>query len=324
LENDLSTNNITRSNQTTRSANMLSVGEKFWHCRAANACLTGAARVYLYQSAPSIFGFVRNLRDKGSPTSIVNRLGKHTACHAFDIQVFDSNRSEILYQPERETMLELVPLIPDSSVNLREQRDGFAPPIRSFLTPCNFPLRSTSTGFGLPMPSRVWNSRTISESREVFEPQVNSDCIVERRQALGFAFNRDADLPLAALKPRFEPTKFASQFVRREPLEPRRKICASQSRVGLHEYVNVVGHYFRRVNFGVQFLGFLAEKLPESLLDLPDKHRLAIFWAPNKVVLERVKSACADSISGVNQATSVTPNYTHASKVTGGPHSSAR
>jgi hypothetical protein len=106
-------------------------------------------------------------------------------------------------------------------------------------------------------------------------------------------------------QPRFEPRKFASQFVRREPLELRGKMCGSQARVGLHEQVNVVGPYFQRVNFGLQFLGFLVEKLPQSLFDFPDKHRLSIFRAPNKVILERVKSARADSISGVHHATSV-------------------
>jgi hypothetical protein len=48
----------------------------------------------------------------------VNRLGQHTAGHASDVQIFNNNRSEILYQPKRETMLEFVPLVSDSSVNL--------------------------------------------------------------------------------------------------------------------------------------------------------------------------------------------------------------
>ncbi len=126
----MSTNYITRSNQTTRSANVLSVGESLAHCRAADAGLTGAARVYLDQSAPSIFSLVRNLTDKSSPTGIVNRLGKQAACHAFEVQIFDNNRSKILYQPEPETMLELGPLIPDSSVTLLEQYNCFAAAIR--------------------------------------------------------------------------------------------------------------------------------------------------------------------------------------------------
>jgi hypothetical protein len=94
----LSTNYIPRSNRTTRRAKVLSVAESLSHCRVADACLTGAARVYLDQSAPSIFSFVRNLRDQSSPTGIVNRLGKQAACHALEVQIFDHNRSEILYR----------------------------------------------------------------------------------------------------------------------------------------------------------------------------------------------------------------------------------
>ncbi len=194
----MSTNYITRSNQTTRSANVLSVGESLSHCRAADAGLTGAARVYLDQSAPSIFSFVRNLRDKSSPTGIVNRLGKHAACHAFEVQIFDNNRSEILYQPERETMLELLPLIPDSSVNLLEQYNCFAAAIRAFLAPCNLALGASKARFSLSIPSWIRYRWTIRERSEVFQPQVNSNRGVERGQWLGFACNREADVPFAA------------------------------------------------------------------------------------------------------------------------------
>jgi hypothetical protein len=96
----LSRHNISRSKQTTRRAEVFSVGENFPHRFAADACLTGAARVYLYQSAPSIFGFVRNLTDKGSPRSILYRLSEHATRQAFDLQVFHNNRSEILNQAE--------------------------------------------------------------------------------------------------------------------------------------------------------------------------------------------------------------------------------
>jgi len=199
LKNNLSTNYITRSKQTTRSADVFSVGERLAHCGSADACLTRTARVYLYQIAPSVFGFVRNLSEKGSPCSIVNRLGEHAASQAFDIQVFDNNRSEILNQPERQTMLELVPLIPDSSVNFLEQCNRFTPTLRAFLAARNLSLRSTKTRLSLLIETRIRNGRIVSECREVFEANINSDCVVERRQRFGFAFEREADVPLAAL-----------------------------------------------------------------------------------------------------------------------------
>ena len=194
----MSTHYITRSNQTTRSAEVFSVGERLAHCGSADACLTRTARVYLDQIAPSVFGLVRNLSEKASPCSIVNRLGEHAASQAFDIQVFDNNRSEILNQPERQTMLQLVPLIPDSSVNFLEQRNRFAPTLRAFLAARNLSLRSTKTRLSLLIETRIRNRRIVSECREVFEAHINSDCVVERRQRFGFAFDREADVPLAA------------------------------------------------------------------------------------------------------------------------------
>ena len=195
----MSTDSITRSNQTTRSTDVFSLRENLPHCRAADACLTGAARVYLYQSAPSIFGFVRNLGDKGSPSSIVNRLGEHAASQAFDVQVFDNNRSEILYQPERETMLKFVSLIPGSSVNLWEQCDGFTAAMRTLFAACNLSLRPSKFGFRLPIPSRIRNGRAISEGREVFESKVDSNGVIERRQWFDFAFDRKTHVPFTAL-----------------------------------------------------------------------------------------------------------------------------
>jgi len=158
--------------------------------------LTGAARVYFDQSAPSIFSFVRNLGDKSSPSSIVNRLAKQAASQAFNVQVFDNNRSEVLNQPEGETMLKFVPPVSDSSVNLWKQCNGLATAMRALLAAGNLPLRAAKSGFGLPIPARVWNWRAIRESRKIFQTQVHSDCVIERWQGLGFAFNREAYVPL--------------------------------------------------------------------------------------------------------------------------------
>jgi len=96
-------------------------------------------------------------------------------------------------------MLELVPLIPDSSVNFLEQCNRFAPTLRAFLAARNLSLRSTKTRLSLLIETRIRNGRIVSECREVFEANINSDCVVERRQRFGFAFDREADVPLAAL-----------------------------------------------------------------------------------------------------------------------------
>ena len=45
------------------------------------------------------------------------RLSEHSASQAFDVQISDSNYTEILDQPERKLVLELVPLVLDSLVD---------------------------------------------------------------------------------------------------------------------------------------------------------------------------------------------------------------
>jgi hypothetical protein len=104
---------------------------------------------------------------------------------------------------------------------------------------------------------------------------------------------------------RLEPRKLGSQLVRRESLELCRKMRGSQSRIGFHEQVNVIGHNFQRVNFSVQFLGLLVQELPQPFLHFADQHRLPILRTPNKVVLERVKGTCANSVPSVNHTSSV-------------------
>jgi hypothetical protein len=160
--------------------------------------LTGAARVYLDQSAPSVFSFVRNLKDQSSPTGIVHRLGQHSTGHALDLQILDHDGSVILDQPEREAMLKVVSLIPDSSVNLLQQHHGFTTPMRTFLATGDFALGTPEASLALLIPSRIGNRRAIGKGRQILQTQVNPNCSIERRQWLGFALNRKTDVPLAA------------------------------------------------------------------------------------------------------------------------------
>jgi hypothetical protein len=47
----------------------------------------------------------------------VYRLSEHSASQALDVQIFGSNYTEILHQPERKLVLQLVPLVLDSLVD---------------------------------------------------------------------------------------------------------------------------------------------------------------------------------------------------------------
>jgi hypothetical protein len=110
-----------------------------------------------------------------------------------------NNRSEILNQPERKTMLKLVPLIPDSGMDFLKQSNCLATAARPFFSTCHFPLCPSKFSFSPMITSRVRNRRASCESREVFQSKVNADCVVQWRQGLGVAVNRKARVPLATL-----------------------------------------------------------------------------------------------------------------------------
>jgi len=67
----------------------------------------------------------------------VYRLGEHAAGQAFEVQIFDRNCSEVFYHPEREFVLQLVPLVLNTLANLLQQPHRFAAAVRAFLATSN-------------------------------------------------------------------------------------------------------------------------------------------------------------------------------------------
>jgi hypothetical protein len=120
---------------------VLPIREFLPHRCPARTGLTGSLRVDRLQRATSVFSFVRKLGKEGGPRRIVYRLGEHAACQALDVQVFDSHASEVLYQPEREFVLKLVPLVLNTLVNLFEQPHRFAAAVGAFLATSNLALQ---------------------------------------------------------------------------------------------------------------------------------------------------------------------------------------
>jgi hypothetical protein len=105
--------------------------------------------------------------------------------------------------------------------------------------------------------------------------------------------------------PSSQPRKLFSQFVGRESFELCRKMRGSQSWVRLNKHVNVVGHNFQGVKFGVHFLSLLIQQLSQTFFNRSDKHLQAILGAPHQVIFERVDRPNTDTISGINHEPSV-------------------
>ena len=178
---------------------MLPVRELLPHLRPAQAGLARSVWVYRYQPATSICSFVRKLGEEGSPSYIVDGLGEHPSRQSPDVKVLYRNRPEVVDQPERELVLELVALVLDSGVYLLKQCYSLAASIRALLAPGNLALGTAERGFGILVEPGIGNGFSIGQSGEVNQPDINPDFIVKGRKSVGCILNRQANIPLTAL-----------------------------------------------------------------------------------------------------------------------------
>jgi hypothetical protein len=199
LENDLSTYDITRSNQTAFDADMFSIREQLSHRGSTDAGLGCASGIHGNQLPTSIRSFVGKFCNERRPASVVYRLGQHSSSKNFDVQVFDNDCAEVSNETERLPMLKLIPQPINPSVNFLEQSDRFPSTVRTLLATGNLALPASKFGFSGSVPARIWNHFTIGQGSEGFQTDINSNCVVERRQDVGFALNGETDIPLAAL-----------------------------------------------------------------------------------------------------------------------------
>jgi hypothetical protein len=108
------------------------------------AFLTRILGVYLDYSPTSVCSFVVKHVDEGRPPYIRNCFGKDSRRQTFDLEVFDSNHSEILYQPIRQLVLKILPLIGHVLVRFLQQQDGLTTTVWFLiLASCYFTLSTT-------------------------------------------------------------------------------------------------------------------------------------------------------------------------------------
>ena len=178
---------------------MLPVRELLPHLRPAQAGLARSVWVYRYQPATSICSFVRKLGEEGSPSYIMNRFGEYSACQSLDIQVLYRNRPEVVDQPERELVLEIVALVLDSGVYLLKQCYNLTASIRALLAPGNLALGMAERRFGILVEPRIGNRLSVGKSSEVSQPDINPNLVGKRRKQLGLILHGEAHKPLTAL-----------------------------------------------------------------------------------------------------------------------------
>ncbi len=108
--------------------------QRFWNFFAATrAILTCAVWIYFHEIASGILRFIRNFRQKATPAYFQNLLCKHTFCQAFNVQIFNSNKTETINKGARNFVLEVLSLIENVSVNFSQSRRRFTSSVRAFL-----------------------------------------------------------------------------------------------------------------------------------------------------------------------------------------------
>lgn len=78
----------------------------------------------------------------------------------------------------------------------------------------------------------------------------------------------------------------ASQNSRSVSLQSIDNLCHTNRRVGFHEQMNVIGHYFERVNLHIDFFSFLVKKGFEVGFNVVSQNVTTPLRAPNDVVFE--------------------------------------
>ena len=149
----MSTYDISRRNQTTRSADVFSIRKNLPHCRAAEAPLRGTSGIHGNQLSTSIFGFVEKFGDERRPASIEDRLGQHSSGETLDVQVFDNDCAEVSNKVAGLPMLKLISQTVQWSVNFLEQRNSLTSAVRTLLATGHPPLGATQFCFSVSMPS---------------------------------------------------------------------------------------------------------------------------------------------------------------------------
>jgi hypothetical protein len=161
--------------------------------------LARAARVNLYQPVPSLFRFVRKLREKARPSSIVDGLGEHAAGQAFDVQILDGDHVIGVDQGASDFVLKVRPLVFHLGVGFLEQQYGFAAILSPALAARDTALSQAQFGLSPLVVARVVNLCAISERGKSGQANVHPCVCVDRRQGVPGHLDTEAGIPFAAL-----------------------------------------------------------------------------------------------------------------------------
>jgi len=166
--------------------------------RSATATTLGrAARIHRNRPYASFFRFALQYPKERGPSRVVYRLRKGAPQHELHVEIFVCDQIEVFDERLRQLAVEVPALVADALMTTSDQIPG---PLRR----CRISLltfeRSLSRGeytFACSEPSRVVCLRSVVESHERTDPQIDSACRSDRslRRRRSDCTADDADMP---------------------------------------------------------------------------------------------------------------------------------
>ena len=190
---------VTTLRQTTLRTLMPASAQRLWCACSAGACLTRAGWINPYQRTTSIFRFVREHIEKGTPSNIINTLGKHSACESFDVQIFNGDQTVVIDKPTTNFVLKVPALIHNVQVRACQKAHSLTSAIATLPASCNLALCAAQLRLRLFVVARVVYFRSIRECGERKQANVNANLFRAFRQWLCLCFSREDNEPAVSL-----------------------------------------------------------------------------------------------------------------------------
>lgn len=177
------------ANQTAFFANMLTLGQRLRNARTAETGLTCTTRIDFHEQPTSIFRFVGQHVYERRPSGIVNRLAQPPTSKSFDIQIFDRNEAVCVNDLPRLFVVEVSPLISDVIMKPPKQQYGFASSVATLFPSRYAPLQPSQSPLGRAKPTRVFNPRSVAQSRERSQSNIDANSVRAVRQQVWLYVN---------------------------------------------------------------------------------------------------------------------------------------
>lgn len=166
------------------------------------------SRRHLHDAAPSLFRFVREVKDKLTPSCISNTSMQSIALFTkfsfklkqlLDIQVFDCDEAEFVDDFPAELVKKIHALIADFSVNCADPLFCFASGGSAFLFGSKNLLRLAELFAGMLQVPGIFNSFASGKSGKMHQADINADILIRSRQNFSRHFvTGESNVPVLA------------------------------------------------------------------------------------------------------------------------------